>query len=76
MIKKNNIIIYFKKVTRKMNKYIEDKSGRNYKKEKTRTQPFKKYYLKQPFIKHQKLLKKACLSNDQLSFSASKKTKN
>ena len=31
MIKKN-IIIYFKKITRKMNKYIKDKSEKKYKK--------------------------------------------
>jgi len=39
-------MIYLKKVTRKLDKYIEDKNGRKYKKLETRSQPFKKGYFK------------------------------
>ena len=51
-------MIYFKKVTRKMNKYINNKSRRKYKKLKTRNQCFKKYKFKQSLKNCQKLLKK------------------
>ena len=48
MTKNKKIMICLKRVTRKLNKYIEnkDKNERKYKKLEIRSQRFKKYYFK------------------------------
>ena len=56
--KNNKIIIYLKNIIRKLNKYVENKNERKYKKLKIKNQYFKKCHFKQDFKKRQKLLKK------------------
>ena len=76
---KNNTIIYFKKIIRKVNKYIEDKSKKKkYKKLKTNILKniTSNTILKSHYLTFQKILEitiKNYLFNCQMSFLVSKK---